>query len=196
MVARRKPSKSQIHQLKITLLNTEPPIWRRVLILNNLTLGDLHDVIQISMGWNDAHLHQFRQGEISYSDPEFELDENPEIEVIDEQKVKISQVLAKPKDALIYEYDFGDGWRHLIELETPTAKNEEIPDVPICLEGQRSCPPEDCGGTYAYLEMLKSPKNPKDPHYQELKDWLPDGFSPDFFDLRRVNYVLYKVFGV
>lgn len=197
MTVRRKPSKPEIYQIKITLLDIEPDIWRRVLVPGDLTLGELHDVIQISMGWNDAHLHQFRRGQTIYSDPQFELDEfEDDTEVCDEQKIKLDQVLKKPKDAMIYEYDFGDDWRHLIELEKLLEKTEEIPDEPVCIDGCRNCPPEDCGGIHGYIEMLDVLEDSTNPQAEDFKEWLPDGFSAEYFNPRLVNYFLYKVFGV
>ncbi len=176
-------------------MDIEPSIWRRVLVPANLTLGELHDVIQISMGWLDSHLHQFRQGEAIYSDPKFELDEDPSITVIDERKVKLNKVFSKPSDALVYEYDFGDDWRHLIEFEKIVIKTEDISDEPTCVEGQRSCPLEDSGGAHGYTEKLAIIKDDRHPLYQEYADWVPDGFNPEYFNLRQVNFFLYKVFG-
>lgn len=95
----------RIYQLKITLNGSKPPIWRRIEVADTVTLARLHQILQMTMGWSDSHLHQFMIGGISYGVP----DPDDEQEVRDERKVKLNQLLSAPKQTLVYEYDFGDG---------------------------------------------------------------------------------------
>ena len=195
MKSQRKSPSSKIYQLKITLTGSNPPIWRRVVIPHDLNLGDLHHIIQICMGWCDCHLHVFKHEEKLYSDPKFELNEDPTIKYLDEKKTKLSHIFKKPKDALAYDYDFGDGWRHLVELEKFAKATEDMPDGPSCTEGEFNCPLEDSGGIRRYQEIMKIILDPSHPEHEDLLAWVPLGFDPKYFDLWRVNYVLRLVFG-
>jgi hypothetical protein len=46
-------------QLRISLRGVSPPVWRRLLIPEEITIADLQHVMQLAMGWNDEHVHQF-----------------------------------------------------------------------------------------------------------------------------------------
>ncbi len=140
---------AKICQLKITLNGSRPPIWRRVQVPGDITLAKLHRVIQAVMGWYDSHLHQFIVGKTYYGVPS--LDEFSELELKDERKVRLGQVLSNPKQKMVYEYDFGGGWEHDIVLEKvlPPDSNTRYP---VCLGGARACPPEDAVG----LEAMKT----------------------------------------
>ena len=99
-----------IYQIKISLIGAKPPIWRTVLVPGDIALAAFHDVIQVTMGWTDSHLHQFIANRVFYGVP----DDDFELEMEDETQYKLSQLLTKEKESLIYEYDFGDSWEHKI----------------------------------------------------------------------------------
>ncbi|NJO48028.1 MAG: plasmid pRiA4b ORF-3 family protein [Oscillatoriales cyanobacterium RM1_1_9] len=175
-------STDKIYQIKVTLKGSKPPIWRRLLVSNTITLGQLHEVLQIAMGWTNSHLHQFIAGESYYGlpDPDFDLD------VIDEGTVKLNQLLKQEKDAIIYEYDFGDGWEHKVELEKilPFDPEEKLPS---CIKGRRACLPEDVGGAWGYREFLESIQDPAHSEYEELLEWIGGEFDPEYFSVQEVN---------
>lgn len=180
----KKATLKEVYQLKITLKGSKPPIWRRFQVPADITLVRLHDVIQDVMGWTDSHLHQFIIGDTYYGrrDPEFGLDD-----VMDERKTKLSQVVRNVKAKFAYEYDFGDGWEHLLVLEKILP-----PDpggrYPVCLDGKRNCPPEDCGGIWGYEgHFLKAIQNPKHPDHEDMLEWIGDSFDPEAFDVEEVN---------
>ncbi len=186
----------QSYQIKVLLSNIKPPIWRRLVIDSRVPLSDLHDVIQISMGWTDSHMHQYidRNG-IFYSEP-YDTDFAPSFgrQMVDESEVLLHEVLKEEKDWIKYEYDFGDGWEHKIILEKILAhQKNQFPMV--CIKGRRACPPEDCGGPWGYqhlLEQIKDPESEED--YEALMEWLEDNFEPEFFDLEEVNALLEEIF--
>src|SRR5690606_35273942 len=140
-------SASTIYQLRVTLLNISPPIWRRLLVPADMPLKRFHDTLQIAMGWHDCHLHQFivGDGDVRYGVPDPELD--PAMKK--EAGVKLKTLLPKPGAKLIYEYDFGDAWEHEIVLEELLPWPEE-PLLPRCIAGERACPPENSGGYPGY----------------------------------------------
>ncbi len=116
MPKRQAPATKEVYQLKITLRDVRPPIWRRVIASDATTLDQLHWIIQISMGWTNSHLHQFIIDEEYYSEPMLELDDwGPEVK--NEKRVRLSALGLEPKKKFIYEYDFGDSWRHEILVE-------------------------------------------------------------------------------
>lgn len=171
-----------IHQIKVTLAGLKPPVWRRLLVPSEITLDRLHDVIQIAMGWEDDHLHQFKLGAAVYSDSRM-LGAG---RVQKERAVRLSLVAPGLRSKLKYEYDFGDGWEHDILVE---AIHPPEPDkhYPVCVAGERACPPEDCGGVWGYVAKLEALQDPGDPDHEDVVDWMGEGFDPEEFDLDEVN---------
>lgn len=169
-------------QFKITLTGIRPPIWRRVLVPERLFLSGLHDVIQEVLGWTDSHLHDFQWREERFAIPDPEFDEE---RVVDERTVTLKELGLSVKDRLKYMYDFGDGWEHVLTVEKVLAAGE--PQMPVCLKGARSCPPEDCGGIWGYANLLKILQDPTHKEYEEWKTWLPEGFDPEQCDLAEIN---------
>jgi len=195
MIAPAKPAgkgtTSFVYELKITLSDVEPAVWRRLRVPGNANLGWLHAVIQVAMGWTNSHLHQFEAGGRNYANPHFEL-ESPggSPPVADERGATLQKVVPKLKDHLIYEYDFGDSWLHVIAVEkiTPAAPGAAL--VAQCLDGARACPPDDCGGPPGYDDLLRILGNPKHEEHESMKEWLDRPFDPDAFDPIKINRYL------
>jgi pRiA4b ORF-3-like protein len=135
-----------IWQLKVTLRESTPPIWRRVLVPGNTTLRRLHFILQEVMGWTNSHLHLFEVGDRVYGDPDPEW----EMEVNDEMKTRLSQIAPVPKAEFVYEYDMGDTWTHDIVVEE-ILPPEAIMLYPVCVDGQRPCPHEEYESTITWL---------------------------------------------
>ena len=169
---------ASIYELKITLRGTRPPIWRRLRVKSDVTLFKFHSILQFVMGWMDGHMHQFIAKNKVYGRVDLEL---PERE--NEKKVLLGQVLRKPKDSLVYEYDFGDGWEHAVVLEQVL---EAAPGgkYPYVVAGKRACPPEDCGGTGGYEHLLEVLADPK---HAEMVEWVGGSFDPEDFDAGEIN---------
>jgi hypothetical protein len=170
-------------QLKIILFQSKPMIWRTFKVTDDYRMDRFHQVIQLVMGWNNSHLHEFRiKGrEIGMPDDHFALD-FPNLE--DETKVRLRDLDLKEKDTFHYLYDFGDSWEHILYVEN--ISTEELLN-PICLEGERACPPDDCGGEWGYTDLLEILKDKNHPEYEGYKEWLPRGFKPNIFPLKAVN---------
>ena len=176
-----------IYQLKITLNHIKPLIWRRVLVPASASLADLHDVIQAVMPWADAHLYQFRMGTLTFSEPD---PYNEDVEDSNSAEVLLSEVLTVPKQKLSYLYDFGDGWEHTILLEEIQPFDLEV-IYPQCIDGERACPPDDCGGPPGYATMLEALKDPKHSEHELYLDWVGDEFDPEWFDVEDANDALF-----
>ncbi|MCF8371858.1 MAG: plasmid pRiA4b ORF-3 family protein [Bacteroidales bacterium] len=173
-----------IYQIKISLIGSKPPIWREVLVPSNILMPDLHDVIQITMGWSNSHMHQFVKDRQFFGPP---LDDDDwGSDTIDYNKYKLDLFLKKEKDKLVYEYDFGDSWRHDIVLQKILPYDAKQP-LPFCIKGKNNCPPEDCGGVWGYADMLEILKDPKHEEYDDYLDWLGEDFDPEYFDVDEVN---------
>ncbi len=178
----------KIFQFRITLAESNPPIWRRIQVPASFTFYRLHWVIQFAMGWTNSHLHQFHINENKIIGDPRDAEEWPEdmgVEVLDEKKTKLFQIF-KNKEQLDYEYDFGDSWRHEVRLEK-TLTGEAGVKYPICMEGEYKCPPEDVGGIHGYYRMLESLANPDDDEHEEFLQWLGKPFDPKEFDLNESN---------
>jgi hypothetical protein len=163
-----------VYQLKITLCGvSKPPVWRRVLVPADVTLRDLHKVVQQAMGWDDYHMHVFSTGRQEYGSPD------PELGHADDTRVRLSQVLTGPGDRLRYTYDFGDDWEHDIVLEEsrPTVPGEAYPS---CVAGKGACPPEDCGGAWGYAGLKEVLADPTHEDHQDMLEWLGLDAGEDF----------------
>jgi hypothetical protein len=177
-----------IYQLKVTLKDSKPPIWRRIQIASNISLAKLHRILQTAMGWTDSHLHQFMVGETYYGTPAPEFD----FEVEDEGKIKLSQAAPGVKKKIVYEYDFGDGWEHEILVEK-ILQSEPGVRYPVCLAGKRACPPEDCGGVWGYESLLEALRDPEHPEHSDMLEWVGGDFDPEAFDLDSINQDLQSI---
>jgi hypothetical protein len=171
-----------VYQIKISLIGVKPPIWRTVLVSSDMKLDVFHNVIQLAMGWTDSHLHQFIANKVFYGIP----DEDFELEMEDETKYRLSQLLKEEKESLVYEYDFGDSWEHKILLEKILPFDTKT-TMPVCIKGKRACPPEDCGGIWGYEELLETISNPKHTDHDDMLEWLGGEFDPEEFDLEAIN---------
>lgn len=178
----RQPATSRplVFQLKVTLRGSKPPIWRRLQVTSDTSLDDLHEILQVVMGWDNYHLYQFVIEEINYSRPDFEL------ETDDAEAVTLSQVVSEENQRFAYEYDFGDFWEHdvLVEKILPLEPGQQYP---LCLAGKRACPPEDCGGVWGYADLLDILQDPNHPEYEEMMVWLSGKF-----DLDAINQMLWN----
>ncbi|MEB2287951.1 MAG: plasmid pRiA4b ORF-3 family protein [Anaerolineae bacterium] len=178
-------SETSIYQLKVTLRDSKPPIWRRVLVPGDITLGELHDVIQAVMDWDNSHLHQFTFPDRYYSDPFFGLDERVG-NVGDENRVILSRIVPGEKFKFMYEYDFGDSWEHIILVEKilPPDPGQQLP---VCVKGARACPPEDVGGIWGYYGFLEALQDPNHPDHNMYLEWIDGEWDAEAFDLNEVN---------
>ena len=179
----------KIYQVQIELKRFKPKIWRRILVPSDLLLSDFHRIIQTTMGWTNSHLHQFIKNRTFYTVRLQDDDFWDEHDSVDYKKMKISDLLKKEKEKIIYEYDFGDGWEHDILLEKILPIDEKI-KYPICLTGKMNCPPEDCGGVWGYSDMLEILKQPNHDEYESYIEWLGDKFDPAYFNKDEVNELL------
>jgi tetratricopeptide (TPR) repeat protein len=172
---------AHVYQLKITLIGLRPPIWRRILVSDTMTLAVLHQTIQAAMEWNDSHLHDFTVGGVHYSDPRAGLEETR-----DERKVTLAGLKLQEKSKLHYLYDFGDSWAHEILVEK-VLPFDPAAYYPVAVAGKRAAPPDDSGGVWGFAEMLEALADPTHPQYEEYLDWLGEGYDPEFFDLGVIN---------
>ena len=181
-----------IYQLKITLKNIRPPIWRRVLVPGHFTLRQLYVVIQVAMdGWGGGHLHEFEINGKHYGE-QIGPGEDWGVPIVDETQVKLADVVRGEKTKFLYIYDFGDDWEHEILVEKFLPIDAEV-TYPMCLKGKRSCPPEDCGGPWGYAELLGIWADPTHPEHEEQCEWLVEGFDPEDFDIEGVNTSLARI---
>ena len=179
---RAKTATGTLFQFKITLLGSEPAIWRRIQI-EDCTLDKLHEHIQTAMGWTNSHLHQFEINSERYGDPELIDDGFDDFECVDSTTTMVSEIVPKSgrRFAFKYEYDFGDGWEHEVLFEGCPSP-EKGKKYPICLEGERACPPEDIGGVWSYAEFLEAITDPQHEEHESFLESCGGSFSPDVFD--------------
>ncbi len=185
-MAARKQTTPTLYELHVELEDIEPRIWRQILVPSTIKLPKLHDLLQLVMGWTNSHLHSFQIGDRSYSSAEAELDE---LQMLNEKKHTLGAVLGDSVHEFLYEYDFGDSWRHHVSIKTVAKPNMDW-CYPLCVAGARAAPPEDVGGTPGYLEFLSAINDPKHEEHDNLLEWIGGAFDPEGFDLNAINRAL------
>lgn len=181
---------STVHQLKVTLRSVRPPIWRRIIVASDTPLSELAALLEAAMGWMGGHLHAFDAGDVIYEVPDPESIGGGFRRSIDERTVTLAEVLDAPKTKLRWDYDFGDGWEHDLVVEETLPADSQV-DYPICVTGRRACPPEDCGGTFGYAELLAALEDPQRDRHDELAEWMPGEFDPEDFDADEATKALH-----
>ena len=189
--------------VRVDLDGAEPPIWRKVRLASDLTLAQLHEVLQVVMGWTDSHLHHFTMVTAATDGPvqpfltpfdEADWFDGVDEDGIMEADVRLDEVLASAGDQVAYAYDFGDNWQHTLLVESVEERGADDP-IAVCVAGLRACPPEDVGGLGGYAEILAGlsgdyAQDDGDDWMAEQLAWLPDGFDPAEFSVDRVNQAL------
>jgi len=184
--------RKQVYQFLVELKDITPRIWRQIQVPATYTFWDLHVAIQDAMGWEDCHLHAFR-----VKNPQTKSIEEigiPDGESFNEGsgiapgwKANIADYFKKNGNKASYEYDFGDGWEHMVVLEAILDRQKGV-KYPVCLAGERACPPEDCGGTFGYEDLLGTIHDPANEEYEETMEWLGAEFDPEYFDPKEVVF--------
>lgn len=169
-----------VYAVKVTLLGTRPLVWRRILVPRKITLRQLHWTLQTVMGWTDSHLHQFALPRQKFAGPTYGIG----AKVANEDRTELGELLWTVGASLLYEYDFGDGWRHELVLEEILLGDESFQQM--CVAGKRCCPPEDCGGPQGFAELIEALGDADHPDHQEVSKWLGD-FVPDSFSVEEIN---------
>jgi hypothetical protein len=180
-----------VYQIQVILLRSRPPIWRRLQVESGVTLDRLHHTLQMVMGWTNSHLHGFRVPHPSQRGAGRRL---LPIESDDEKATRLDQLLRRPKDRLVYDYDLGDSWEHEVLLEEicPPPSSTRLP---LVLAGRGACPPEDVGGLPGYYHFLKAIKNPSHPEHEDMLEWAGKDFDPAAFDVQEVNRAFHGGWG-
>jgi hypothetical protein len=180
------PKPKHIYQLKITLRDIRPPIWRRILISNQLYFTELHDLIQLYFSWIGYHLHEFYfthpyipsiklyiAGKTEWAEPS-QIQDYYHLQA---DEIQLCDVFSEDKRIAYYLYDFGDNWLHKIVLEKIFPHKNGF-DEPLCVGGRRAAPPEDCGGVWGYQELIEILEDTSHPEYEEMMEWVGSEFDP------------------
>jgi hypothetical protein len=181
------PTRERIYQFKITLMGIKPPIWRRIQV-RDCTLDKLHERIQTAMGWTNSHLHHFLINDRRFGDPWLLEETFEEMDYRNSRDTTLSKILPRSgkRFAFKYEYDFGDSWWHEVLFEG-CLRVESGQRYPLCVEGERACPPEDVGGTSGYEEFLNVLSDPSDEQHEQFVRWIGGSFDPENFDSERAT---------
>ncbi len=185
-----KTRRATVHQMKITLREVRPAVWRRVVIPSTCRLDEVAETLLAAMGWMNSHLHAFTIGDLRYDmvGPYSEGDE------LDEQGFTLRDVFDEVGRSMLFEYDFGDGWEHTVLLEAVRLQTKAEAE-PLCVAGKRACPPEDCGGPHGYRELLELREHGAASDWdRERLEWLGD-FDPNAFDLDEATYAMRNPLG-
>ena len=197
-MGRSDPQDAGVYQLRVVLRGISPMIWRRLQVRSDSTLADLHDVLQLSFGWEDMHLHCF---EIRGREYGIYRDGGPLLR--DARKVLLCDLKLRRQERFTYQYDFGDNWIHDLRIEA-MLPIDAGKIYPCCLDGKRAGPPEDCGGPYNFMEnrwqyeLIGGGDSREE--LEDLVDDLEDEdweilreYHPEQFDRARLNRALARL---
>lgn len=191
-MAKKLKLQDSVYKLRVELLETTLPIWREIAVPATIRLSELHDVLQLVMGWQDCHLHEFEVGKRRFSSNQ-QLDEdcfdmNP---VEQSRSIRLCSQLVRPRSTMVYTYDYGDNWQHRITLLAICSAQQQQLGL---LGGEGACPLEDCGGPYGHdkvchhLSMSLHMRRQND--HADLEGWIPEDYDPRHFDLARHHALL------
>jgi len=161
------------YQFRVVLQETDPPIWRRFVVPSGITLHRLHIILQEVMGWTNSHLYRFKIGTKEYAEPDPENEFN-ELYFKNSRRTKLERLVINKGNTFLYEYDFGDSWIHELVVEDILEPGSSQ-QYPVCLAGERACPPEDCVGPHGYAELLGIISNPEHEEYLDKMAWHNGG---------------------
>jgi len=167
------------YRLKVTLLGSEPPIWRRFLV-KDFPLANLHEIIQEAMGWENCHLYHFTVAGQQFGDASVSDD------VEDAFLTTLADVVSEEGTTFHYLYDYGDNWEHEVLVEKIGIAQDRERTL-YCLDGERACPPEDVGGIPGYLEFLRVVSDPNHTDHMSMLEWFGGSFDAEMFDVDAVN---------
>jgi len=179
---------TDIIQLKVSLIDSEPLIWREIHVSKETTFFELHHIIQIIMGWKNYHMFEFnlegyRVGEV-FEDERTEGYGNDQI--IESRTVAIKDLITQQKETFKYVYDYGDDWEHKIQVENFLEEDTTL-KFPICIDGRMNCPPDDSGGLHNFYESMEILKDKKHPEYKEISKWFGKSYDMKKFDKEKIN---------
>jgi hypothetical protein len=181
-------------RLKVVLADTDPPIWRRIEVQADLTLKELHAVIQAAMGWENAHLYQFHVGRETIAGPGMGGDGFLEPRPASAGQVRLGDLAAHGVKRFTYLYDMGDSWEHQIKIEKQML-SDPAAAYPRLIDGARRCPREDCGGTPGFYAFLDAINDPKHPDHADSIEWSGGPFDPDSLDIEPIQKNLARIAG-
>jgi len=137
-------------RVTVALQGVDPAVWRRLVLPADITLDRLHPAIQAAMGWRSRHEHMWTLSGYSYGEPD------PELGFEDEHGLSLYTLTADEDQPLVYIYDFGDEWTHVVRVGQVLFP-DEAGEFPRVEDGRGACPPEDVGGAAGYAEFLRTP---------------------------------------
>ncbi len=174
-------------QIRVSIDDIEPPVWRRLIVPIHWNLEQLHLTIQAAFNWWNYHLHEFQIGGLRFGDAaaayEGSCEDDPQ--VFEQTDVRLRD-FSRSGTRFNYLYDFGDNWMHTVELEQWLSL-DAAPKKAQCVDGSGARPPEDVGGIPGYERFLEIMRDPDDPEHGETKQWCGGHFDPDWFDLAIID---------
>jgi hypothetical protein len=186
-------SKPELIALRVELQDIAPLVWRRIVVPGQWSFAELHSYLQWTMGWEDAHAHEFHVADLVLAPKAWiqEMSRSTKVERYrDEKQTSLLKVVSEigVSGELEYHYDMGDGWVHrlVVEQTPPMWKNIELP-APACTAGENACPPEEVGGPAGYAHFLECIADPSRKGYAEMLQWIGGVFDPKGFDLNSLN---------
>ncbi len=185
--------KENVLQFKIMLKGIEPLVWRRIQIAESCTFWDLHAAIQDAVGWKENHLYFFRVTNAGTKREAFigSSDIQEDDDILPGWQFKVQDYLKfSANEVMLYVYDFADNWEHFIEFEGSFSKQVGV-EYPVCLGGERACPPENIGGIVGYERYLQILSNPRHTFYTETLQSL-GAFESEYFDVSKVVFLHFK----
>lgn len=167
---------AKIFEIKATLIGVKHEISRTFKVDSSISLQVLHEVFQALFGWENFHLHFYRDSQ------------GGDIPIKNEDQVPFAQAISKGHN-LTYVYDYGDSWTINLEL-LDSFEDSTAGIYPLCTGGMRKAPPEDSGGVTGYELALELITGDKRKNFSLISEWYGDDYDPEYFNIDEVNNAL------
>ncbi len=175
-------------RIRIELEGTDPQVWRSVDVPLSSTLTALHDIIQVTMRWQGAHMFEFVVGDQVYGEP-YPDDSAWDRKVLQAKSIRLKTLVERGVDRFLYVYDFGDNWRHHIILDS-VRQGEDHTDYPAFVGGARRAPPDDVGGISGFEAFLEAVTDPRHEDHDQMLEWNDGSFDPEDIDERDIRMII------
>lgn len=184
----KKKKAERAFTLLLTVMGTEPRVWRRIVVRESMWLSRLHDTIQVALDWFDYQTHVFSLDDLRFGNPV----KRGDLTIEDDRDVTLADLDLEHRGRFLYTYDFGEGWAVEIKVEKTGAVAKGTV-YPTCVAGERAGPPEDCGGLEAFHDMLACIKEPQTELGREWLEWLGPDYQAEACDVKKLNVALKKL---
>lgn len=179
-----------VYLLRVSLVKSEPEVWRRLMVTTDTTLNEMHLLLQLLMNLNDEHLHRFKIGYDFFGpdSPDGSMDRR---ELYNGKT--LHDIYAAGYKKFFYTYDFAANREHRLTIQQVLPYEEDI-DYPLCTNGAHVAPPDNSVTTPKYNHLVVALADKHHADHELAGELLGRDWEVDYFSASEVNEVLQRRF--